>query len=192
MCTSFLIQASIAFVTLVACSSTSSNLLSLVSKVPPVLQVGLGDHIRCAVLHIPKPGAANANDSAEPLNEATRRLVDVIQPKLPESYRIAGAHHCWFEGRRVIHVAVRANSGPLSLVIVGRKPGESFEDMPKDPFVRASVDPYELAAFSTRNHLVFLVSQEGRAQNSAFLASIRPGVESFLDDLERRGSAESR
>jgi hypothetical protein len=168
---------------LIGCNSTRDSLLKLVDRVPQILRVGLGDHIRCAILNIPKPGAADPNDSIEPLNVESQQLVDSIKTKLPDGYQIAGAHHCRFEGRRVIHVAIQARSGVASVVIVGKKPGESLDDMPKDPYVRASVDPYQLAVLSTKDHLVFVVSEEGRAKNEALLTAISPSLRSFLEHL---------
>lgn len=169
---------------LVGCTSTPKNLLALVDRVPEVLRVGLGDHIRCAILNIPKPGAADPNGAIEPLNVESQQLVDAIKAKLPDGYRIAGAHHCRFEGRRVIHVGIHARSGLASLVIVSRKAGESLDEMPKDPFVRASAEPYQLVVLSTKSHLVFLVSEEGRSKNEALLTAIGPPVRGFLENLE--------
>jgi hypothetical protein len=167
----------------------ASRLLALADLVPHALRVGLGDHIRCAVLGIPKPGDPIPANAIEPLEASDQGFLDSLRAALPADTQFAGAHHCRFEGRRVIHVVVKSESRPASLVIVARNPDESLDGVEQVVLPSgltsygASAGHYRITAYGTKSHLAFVVSEQPLARHQNLASAAFTVVESFLGQL---------
>jgi hypothetical protein len=154
--------------------------------------VGLGDHVHCTVFRkFPKQPPAREKMLAD-LGPENSPLLPLVQERIPKDYRVIMAHRCSYRGRKFVHLAMRGDSGLISLVIARRESGEAFGRDKLAPVLAQSGIPiyqgqvrrFAIAGFESRDHLVYLVSDLGEQRNLALLASLSAPVQSFLSRLE--------
>lgn len=130
-----------------------------------LLNIGLGDHIHCAL----KSGFANQHFTFEEmthhLGAEYSDLVPLVKEKAGAGYEVVVAHQCLYGGRQFVHLILRNGETVLSLVITG-KHGESFAgkgsaaaSQPSGaPLYQGRLHDFEVAGFETGSHLAFIVS----------------------------------
>ena len=157
-------------------------------RLTPVLQVGLNDHVKCAVPRIlPTHGPAIDTLSTE-VGRDFATLIHVVQEHVPADNQLAIAHRCHFDGRDFVHLILRGAAGPISLIIARKLPGESLASARLAPevedsglsFYQANAQSFAIAAFETRDELAYLISFLSREQNTRLMIALAPGVRDFL------------
>jgi hypothetical protein len=173
-------------------ASQDAYIASISGKVASILRVGLGDHVHCTVFRkFPKQPPAREKMLAD-LGPENSPLLPLVQERIPKDYRVIMAHRCSYRGRKFVHLAMRGDSGLISLVIARRESGEAFGRDKLAPVLAQSGIPiyqgqvrrFAIAGFESRDHLVYLVSDLGEQRNLALLASLSAPVQSFLGRLE--------
>jgi hypothetical protein len=161
------------------------------SRVPGLMKVGLGDHVHCTVFRkFPKNPPA-LDEMTQKLGPEYEGLLPLVRDKVPADFKIVLAHRCGYHGRKFVHLALRNDSKLLSLVISLKSDGEAF---PKEnllpalsesgiPMYESSVQRFEIAAFESRKHLVFVVSDLPGRKNMEILTALAPSVRDLLDKL---------
>jgi mycothiol system anti-sigma-R factor len=156
-----------------------------------LLQVGLDDHVHCAI----DKGLANRvfteEEMLERLGPDFSGLVAMVKEKAPENYRVVVGHRCKVNGREFVHLILKSPETALSLVVT-RKNGESFsKDMvaaviesSEAPIHEARIKGLEIAGFETRDYLAFFVSDLGRKENLQMASTLATAVREFLTKLE--------
>ncbi len=142
-----------------------------------VMQVGLGDHIHCAV---PRTGL-NTNSPIEKLPQNLRPLMAIVHQHVPAGYQLTLAHECDFRSRRVVHMIFENEGKRLSLVVARKQDGESLS---RAGVVSAvSQSGFQVAAVESRGYLLYTVSDLPAERNTAFLAALAPSLSRFLDQM---------
>jgi hypothetical protein len=171
--------------------------LSLQAEVAPgdvtgqVLKIGFDDHVFCAIDHHLANKQFTPEQMAVNLGSEYAGLVALVKERMPRAYTVAVGHRCHYQGREFIHLIMRNQSNVVSLVIT-RKNGEAF---PTDgvaaiaqasgsPIYRAAWANQQIAGLETRDHLVFVVSNETSDANLQIATSLAPSVRDLLARLE--------
>jgi hypothetical protein len=102
------------------------------------------------------------------------------------------AHVCQYKGRPFTHLTFRNGKAVLSLVIAKRGEWESIgagqvrTALWQDGlnFYESSVQRYQIAAFETPGHLVYVVSDLTAEKNLQVLAELAPSVRAVLHKRE--------
>jgi hypothetical protein len=111
---------------------------------------------------------------------------------VPPSFELLTAHKCKLRGREFVHFQFQDQAKLLSLFIVRKRDGESFEiegvlpAMVESglPMYNASVQSFQMTGFETRDHLAYVVSNMAAKENSQIATSIAPAVKQVLKRLE--------
>jgi hypothetical protein len=155
-----------------------------------ILNIGLSDHINCAVVHDQQDKRLTPEEMAERLGPDYAGLVPVVKEKAA-GFEMVMAHRCHVENREFVHLILRNQDHVCSLTIT-KKNGESF---PSDdaaaielattvPTYRARTRDYEVTGFETRDYLGFVVSNLSASDNRMLASSLAPAVRDFLARLE--------
>jgi anti-sigma factor RsiW len=152
-----------------------------------VLEIGLRDHITCAIVHQQADRRFTPEQMTERLGAEFSGLVPVVKEKAPAGYEIVVAHKCHVDKREFVHLILRNQDKVLSLSLT-RKDGEAFP--PDDaiavaqaaglPLYEARLQDYEMAGFETKDYLGFVISNLGREENQFITAALAPAVRDFL------------
>jgi hypothetical protein len=160
------------------------------STMPPLMRVGLRQHVHCGVLReYPAVAPTLAQLAREKL--VSPALIDAIETHAPAGMHVAMAHVCSYEGRQYMHVVARGDGHLMSLLITKRESGEEFgsdlkavaSQMDTDFFASAAqsgAEAFAVDSFETPGYLVFLVSDTAPAANLKALEAMAPQVRAGL------------
>ena len=161
------------------------------SRLSTILQIGLRDHVHCAVFRkYPKDAPAFA-EMARDLGPQYAGLVPLVKARVPDEFRVILAHRCSVQGRNYVHLVLRGPSSLLSLIITQKNPGESFPAAQLAPILlaagvpvyRAGASQFQVAAFETPAYLAFVISDLPEKRNLQLAAALAPPVQEFLRQL---------
>ena len=169
--------------------STEATLLRPEIPNAGLLNIGLADHINCAVGHR-QDRPLTAGKARESLGSYYAGLVPVVKEQAP-GFEIVAAHRCHLEAREFVHVFLKNQERDCSLVIT-KTDGESFPTGDSEPVAqaasvatyRARTRDYEVTGFETRDFLGFVVSNLSTSENRMLASSLAPAVSEFLQKLE--------
>jgi hypothetical protein len=155
-----------------------------------ILNIGLSDHINCAVVHDQQDKRLTPEEMAERLGPDYAGLVPVVKEKAA-GFEMVMAHRCHVGNREFAHLILKNQDRVCSLVIT-KKDGESFpaddaaaiEQATTVPTYRARTRDYEVTGFETRDYLGFVVSNLSPSGNRMLASSLAPAVRDFLARLE--------
>lgn len=165
-------------------SSQNSYIASVANRVATIMRVGLRDHIHCAVFRkFPK--------NAPPIHELApeyRELEGVLTQAVSAPYQLVLAHECRYQQRRFVHLAMKSGASLISVVIAKKEDGESFRIEQLTPAVvrdgvpvyEASAQRFQIAAFETPAHLVYVISDRSRESNTELLLAVAPRIATVL------------
>jgi anti-sigma factor (TIGR02949 family) len=164
---------------------------TLSARLPGILQVGLRDHIHCAVFRKYPKNPPTFAQMAESMGPQYAGLVPLVKEKVSDGYRIILAHRCSFQGRNYIHMVLKGTSALVSLVITKKNSGESLANVQLAPVLQAvgvplyrgGAEPFQVAGFETPAYLAFLISDLAEENNIQLAATLAPGVHAFLNNL---------
>lgn len=161
------------------------------SRLAPILQVGLRDHVHCAVFRkYPKDPPA-FTEMARDLGPQYAGLVPLVKARVPDEFRVFLAHRCSVQGRNYVHLILRSPSSLLSLIVTRKNPGESFPAAQMPPVIqaagvtvyRAGATQFQVTAFETPVYLAFFISDLPEKRNLQLAAALAPPVQEFLSQL---------
>jgi hypothetical protein len=164
-------------------ASQEAYIDSLRAGVSPVMQVGLQQHVHCAVYRKMTSPFPTAEEMARTLGHDDADLVPAMQRHLPSSFRVVLAHRCNYDGRPYIHLAATDGHRLISLLITNRAQGEAFENDLRAvateadaPLYTSSIQRFTISGFETRDHLVYMVSDLDPGQNLSAFEAMVPDV----------------
>ncbi len=174
--------------------------------VASVLQLGVSDHLHCAIRGHNYPEVANPPEALrEKLGPQYASLLPVVEKRLP-GFQVLEAHICSVPGspRKYVHFIARGQGTILS-VILTRRDGET---LPAGRFVTAAslgnVSFYEkqlegmsIAGFQVGGYFGFVVSDLSRREMGQLAEGLAPALQTALKTAENQasrsgGSAPSR
>jgi len=161
------------------------------ARLSGILQIGLRDHIHCAVFRKYPKDPPTFAQLAGKMGPRYVGLVPLVKEKIPDEYRIVLAHQCSYQGRHYVHMVLKGRSSLLSLVITRKNSGESFPNFKLAPALEAAgvpvyrggVEQFQVAAFETQTFLAFLISDLPSENNLQLAAALAPDVHGFLSKL---------
>lgn len=154
-----------------------------------VLNIGLIDHVNCAIKYKSAEEHYTYEQMAEYMGPDYIGLVPLLRERV-RGYEVVVAHQCTFGGRHFIHLILRDGSKIVSLAIT-KKGEDSFGDAAGAmatvrgiPLFQARLQnlrEFEVVGFETREFLAFIVSDLPKQENLELTETIAPGVHDFLD-----------
>ena len=158
------------------------------ATISAVLQVGLKDHVHCAVFRQYPANPPSLEKMTKDLGPAYQALVPVVERAVPPDFRVVMAHQCGYKGRRYVHLTLKNGPRLVSLVITRKETGETMQGL--TPAIRASgvavyesaAERWQVAGFETRDFLAYVISDLGARQNLQLAANLAAGVHEFLSE----------
>lgn len=158
-------------------------------QVGTLMRVGLGNHIHCAVFRKYPKEVHPVSHFIQDLGSKYSELLPVVQKYVPKEYTLREAHQCRYHGRRFVHFAAKDESKILSLVIVRKNEGESFQTeglLPALvqsglPVYQSGVEHFQISSFESDQYMVYFISDLSRERNTEILTAMAPVVKAFLD-----------
>ena len=139
-----------------------------------------GDHQNCAIKFNLAERPISLEEAARRYDPAFASFTTLGAPTaLPNGpAAVLERHSCVYEGRRFAHVVFRYNDHIVSLLVTAgtESIGDSPEMLPTD-------GPLRVASFSTRGHLVFIVSDLSAEDTSRFAEAIVGPVSRRLNNV---------
>ncbi|MGJ5814598.1 anti-sigma factor family protein [Paludibaculum fermentans] len=172
-------------------SSQESYIASVSSRIPALMRVGLGDHIHCSVFRKFPKDAPTVEELTRKMGPEYAGLIPIVRKHVPREFTLMQAHQCRYHGRRFVHLSLKSGARLISLVIAKKSDGESFEAqkvIPEFvhtdiPMYQAGVQRFEVTAFETGSHLVYLVSDLAQSKNNDLMLAMAPEVKAYLSSL---------
>ena len=165
--------------------------------VASVLQLGVSDHLHCAIRGHNYPDVANPPEVLrEKLGPQYAELLPVVEKKLP-GFQVLEAHICTVPGspRKYVHFITRGQGTILSVILTKR----DGENLPAGRFVTTSsfgnVNFYEkqlegmsVAGFQVGGYFGFVVSNLGKHEMGQLAEGLAPALQTALKAGEGRAS----
>jgi len=151
-----------------------------------VLRPGLADHIHCSVFRKYPANPPSLEEMEAKLGPEFKGILPATKSAVPEGYRIVMAHHCGYAGRKYTHVTLRKGDSLISLVIVRKLDGESFDALAPALQIsgigvyQSAAGRYQVAGFDAGESLVFVVSDLKAAANLEIAANLAGTVNGML------------
>lgn len=145
-------------------------------RLAAVLNVGLRDHLQCAVFRKYSKQPDPARQMAADLGPAFAQLAPLVQAKLPPDYRIIQGHHCEAAGRQFTHLIIANGDKIVSILLTRKRPGEAL----LGGIHQAGVDRFQVVGFESHDYLVYVISDLDAQRNLQLAADLAPALRSFL------------
>jgi anti-sigma factor (TIGR02949 family) len=169
-----------------------SWIASVSHRLAHVMQVGMKDHLHCAVLRKYPKDAPKLEQAMATMPDQFRGLAPVVQKHVPSDFKVRMAHKCGYAGREYIHLVLKNEGNLISLVIADKRPGEDFDATKLKPALVQSgidiysqgVDKFQIAGFESDDRLIFVVSDLSNEQNNLLMANMSADVQAFLKTVK--------
>jgi len=171
--------------------SKESYIAAASSEVPTLMRVGLGDHIHCAVFRKYPQNPPPMEQFSKQLGPEYSGLIPIVQQHVSSDFRLILAHLCRYHNRRFVHLTLTDGTRLLSVVIARKGDGESFEKQALLPALsesglpiyRAGAQRFQMAAFETRDQLVYVISDLPQDRNTELMRAMAPALSGYLGKL---------
>jgi len=148
-------------------------------RLAAVLNVGLRDHLHCAVFRKYSKQPVAARQMAADLGPGFADLVPLVQAKLSGDFAIIQGHHCSAGGRHYTHLIIFGGAGGgklVSLLLTRKQSGESLSG----GIYQAGVDRFQVVGFESHDYLAFVISDLDAQQNLVWAANLAPALRDYL------------
>jgi anti-sigma factor RsiW len=168
-----------------ASGDNETYISQVTALVPPVMRIGLAQHVHCAVQRqypATPPSLLEIAHSAG----ANPGLINAVESHLPDQCRVVMAHQCSYKGRNYIHVIARGGGHLLSLLITKRGDenlGADLQSVATEldaPIYAAGIQSFSIDSFQTQGDLVYLISDFDPTQNLNMLQGMTAEVRAAL------------
>jgi hypothetical protein len=172
--------------------SQNAYISSISFKVPSAIAIGLKDHVHCAVFRKYPKTPPTTESLVEKLGPRDKGLLHIVQQNVPADFHAMLAHHCSYKGRKYTHITMQSDSHLMSLVIAKKGEGESLGasglasvlSESGIPMYTAGVQRFNIAAFETRDSLVYVISDLSAEKNSHMMLAMAPALKKFIQQHE--------
>jgi anti-sigma factor RsiW len=150
-----------------------------------------GDHRECALEHKLRGTILSLADAGRTYDPAYAAVADeaLLKASLPAGAQLIDAHSCAFEGRRFAHLVVKYHDQVVSIVIArsegSRANAKAPVAMPGDIVTPFKSDTYQIAAFKSAGHAVFVISSLNETDNLTIARSVSPFLEKQIRSAEQ-------
>jgi anti-sigma factor (TIGR02949 family) len=171
-------------------NSQDSYIASISNKIATLMRAGLKDHVHCSVFRKFPKNPPTTQEMIGSLGPEYSALLPVVRQRIPEQYYLVLGHKCSYRGRDFVHFSLKSDSKLLSLVITRKDEGESFETEQMIPSIveagipiyRAKAQRFQIAAFESRDHLAYFVSDLSGQDNMQMMLALAGPVRDFLNN----------
>jgi hypothetical protein len=154
-----------------------------------VLQVGLGNHIHCAI----DKGLANKQFTKEEIQDKLGEfagLISQLQGRLPSTYQVAIGHRCKFNNRQFVHLILKDKEKIVSVTLTAKN-DEAFSAVSLATIIQAvgidlhqgRLSEYEVTGFESNGYLAFITSNLEKQENLELASGIAPAIQDFLNKM---------
>jgi hypothetical protein len=156
------------------------------AQVSPLMRVGLGDHIHCALFR-----KHAAGDPAHILPAKYAGLLEVAKRYAPQGYQVTLSHQCLYGNRLFVHLVMRKDRELISLVLATKGEGEKFEakslvqglrNAGISIYAEDAVD-FRVSAFEAKQHFVYVISSMPAQSNTGLLLAMAEDVGKSLSAI---------
>src|SRR5262245_50607092 len=147
-----------------------------------------GDHRECALEHKLRGTVISLSEAGRVYDRAYANLADQtsLRAALPAGAQLIDAHSCAFQGRRFAHAVVKYHDQIVSIVIARNDANtKAPKAVPGDVAAPFKSDSYQVAAFQTARHAVFVVSSLNETDNMTIARSGAPLLDKQLRSAEQ-------
>jgi hypothetical protein len=156
-----------------------------------LFNVGMGDHIHCALHRDFSSGPRSFERMARDLGPDYIDLVPLVKDHAPQDYTMMVGHRCDYKGRNFIHL-ILTNQKTILSIILTKKNGEAFDksalatvlQSSGAPLYRARLQDQEIVGFETRDYVAYVVSGLPQEDHLQLASGLAPSVRVFLARLE--------
>lgn len=146
------------------------------------------DHRECALEHKLSGTIISLAEAGRVYDRAYAALADQasLQASLPVGAQLIDAHSCAFAGRRFAHLVIKYHDQIVSIAITrneGNAKGPTVA--PGDMAAPFKSDSYQVAAFQSAGHAVFVISSLNETDNMTIARSVSPLLEKQLRSAEQ-------
>jgi len=141
-----------------------------------MLNVGLRDHLHCAVFRKYSKQPETLSQMATQLGPRFAALAPLVKARLSGESQIIQGHRCSAGGREYVHFIVTRGGRLLSLVLTRKRAGESLGG----GVYQEGVDRFQVVGFESHDYLVYIVSDLDAEQNLQLAAKLAPAVREYL------------
>lgn len=175
----------------VTASSQESYIASVSNHIASIMRVGLRDHLHCAYFRKYPKDAPKLESIERKLSKPYRGMIPIVRKHVPADFQVMVTHECSFHDREFVHLALKRGSQLLSVVLAVKEDGESFkteELIPAlteagIPFYQARAKRFQIAAFESDRHLIYIVSDLSPAENLRTMTAMGPELKEYLNRL---------
>lgn len=158
-----------------------------------VLNIGLDDHIFCAVQNNYGSRRYTTEEMIERLGPYSE-LLTILRSHVND-WEVVVGHRCHAGNRKFVHLILRKENQIISLAITPKLSGDtlvgnSAEGMSSAqgiPLFQArlqNLQDYEVAGFQTASYFAFIVSQLSTEQTMSIAAAIAPDIQQLLNSVK--------
>jgi Putative zinc-finger len=142
----------------------------------PVLNVGLRDHLHCAIFRKYSKQPETASQMAGQLGPDFAGLAGVLRSQLPGDFVILEGHHCTAGNRQYVHFIVQRGGHLLSVILTRARPDESLGG----GLYQEGVDRYQVVGFESNGYLAYVISDLDVQDNLQLAATLAPALRAYL------------
>ncbi|MCC6293260.1 MAG: hypothetical protein IT164_11470 [Bryobacterales bacterium] len=171
--------------------SQESYIASVSNHVASIMRVGLRDHLHCSHFRKFPKDEPKLENIEQKLPAPYRGMIPIVRKHVPAGFQLMITHECGYQGRKFVHLALKRRSQLLSVVLAVKQDGESFkteELIPAlteagIPFYRSGAQQFQIAAFESDRHLIYIVSDVSQAENMRTMTAMAPELRTYLNKL---------
>ena len=145
-----------------------------VRKTNELLDIGVDDHLHCAMGQAPK---------AERAEGLGTQFVPMLQPVVDVAgadYTVVSAHRCNVSGRTYFHIILqqlKQSQTPVSVILTARDAQEVFPRTLSSRLHEGTRDGFSVAGFQSGAHLGYIISALPGHQNGELAARLAPVID---------------
>lgn len=164
-------------------ASQQAYIDSLRPGLAPTMQIGLQQHVHCAVYRSTTSPYPTLEELARNLGSDYTDLIPAMQHGLPSGFRVISAHRCVYNERAYLHLTASDGRHLISLLVTDRASGEAFESDLRavaseadSAIYTSTAQRFGIAGLETRDHLVYLVSDLDPDRNLSAFETMVPEI----------------
>ncbi len=170
-----------------------SYIAKISEGVTTIMRVGLKDHIHCVTFRKWPKQTPKLDELVTAMEPKFRPVAAIVNANMPKTYEIVKAHHCAYQDRNYVHIAMKDGDGKyFSLVLARKEAGETFAssslrrvlDKPNFAVYGESVERFQIAGFETRDFLAYVIGDTTTENNTQLAGALAAPLREFLDSLE--------
>lgn len=145
-------------------------------RLSAVLDVGMRDHLNCAVFRKYSKQPDPATQMATQLGPQFAGLAPLVQAKAPAGFQVIQGHRCDYKGRQYVHLILVNGNTLMSVILTRKETGESLNG----GISQSAFDRYNVVGFENADYLGYVISDLDAPQNLQVASTLAPAVREYL------------